>query len=284
MKKIYPIIAVLFLFAGLPLQAQAINKSKNELNSNKNKSKSSSSTESSNNSGSSSNSSSNLVDDIEGISAVIQVFGYLTYGVFKYGLIGDYTNEKQLQNNLNLHPFSQNGRGNYSETDSLGTKTFRLDLENKYVSSGSLFKGNHLDVKIRPSKYFYFKTDYYQLFEKNSFTNQTDKLTLLFFNFAYDRVRLENFNLGWTLGASYVGSGVDRAGFSYGLNAEYFLQKNISFSLDSKWSSINQNPVNSLELKGKYFKKNFFGSLSYERLKIGTPVYNLIGIGGGIYF
>jgi hypothetical protein len=281
MKKIYPIIAILFLSSSLQLQAQAINKSKNELNSNKN----SNTPESSSNSRSSTKSrNSNLVDDVEGISAVIQVFGYLTYGVFKYGLIGDYTNEKQLQNNLNLHPFSENGRGNYSETDSLGTKNFRLDLENKYVSSGSLYKGNHLDVKIRPSKYFYIKTDYYQLFEKNSFTNQTDKLSLLFFNFAYDRVRLENFNLGWTLGASYVGSGVDRAGFSYGINAEYFLQKNISFSVDSKWSSINQNPVNSLELKGKYFKKSFFGSLGYERLKIGTPVYNLIGIGGGIYF
>jgi hypothetical protein len=281
MKKVYPIIAVLFLSASLQLQAQAIDKSKNELNSNKSKS-SENTSESSNRS--SNNSSSNLADDVEGVAAVIQVFGYLTYGVFKYGLIGDYTNENHLQNNLNLHPFSQNGRGNYSETDSLGTKTFRLDLENKYISGASLYKGNHLDVKIRPSKYFYLRTDYYQLFEKNSFTNQNDKLTLLFFNFAYDRVRLENFNLGWTLGASYVASGVDRAGFSYGLNAEYFLQKNISLSVDSKWSSINKSPVNSLELKGKYFKKNFFGSLGYERLKIGTPVYNLIGIGGGIYF
>jgi hypothetical protein len=278
MKKNYLIIAIILISNTLQLQAQAIDKSKKELNSSK----------SSNNSQSSSKSSdynsSNLVDDIEGITAVIQVFGYLTYGVFKYGLIGDYINEKHLQNNLNTHPFSQNGRGNYSETDTLGTKTFRLDLENHYISGASLYKGNHLDVKIRPSKYIYLKTDYYQLFENNIFTNQTDKLSLLFFNFGYDRVRLENFNLGWTLGASYVGSGIDRAGISYGLNAEYFIQKNVSLLIDSKWSSINQNPVNSLELKGKYFKKNFFGSLGYERLKIGTPVYNLIGIGGGIYF
>lgn len=107
---------------------------------------------------------------------------------------------------------------------------------------------------------------------------------MLYFNLAYDRVRLEDFNLGWTIGASYVGNEVKKGGFSFGLNVEYFLDKSISLTLNSKWSSINQNPVNSIELKGKYFRKNYFGSIGYERLKIGTPVYNLIGIGAGIYF
>ncbi len=271
MKKICHILIVLF-WSNLALNAQAINKSKNELNANTSKS-----------SKKSSSSDSNYVDSEE-TGLFLEIFGYITFGVIKYGLVGDYKNENHLHYNLNSHPFSQNGRGNYSKTDSLRTKNFRLDLENQYLSGGNSFEGNHLEVNIRPSKKMYFKTDYFELFDKNLFTNQTDRISLFYFNLAYDRVRLPNFNLGWTFGASYVGSGVDKAGFSYGVNATYFLEHNVSVSIDTKWSSINQNPVNSLELKGKYFHKNFFGSLSYNRLKIASPVYNLIGIGGGIYF
>lgn len=258
------------------LFSQSIDRSKKELSSNKSSSGSSSSKSSSN-----SRQSYTSSDDI---GLFLEIFGYVTYGVFKYGLIGDYNNENHLQNNLNNHPFSEKGRGNYSEFDSIGSKIFRLDIENKFITAGNIIKGNHLDVKIRPSKYFYISSDWYQLYEYNDFTNKNDALTLLYFNFAYDRVRFEDFNLGWTIGASYVGNEVRKSGFSYGINAEYFLNKNISLSLNSKWSSINKNPVNSLELKGKYFRKNYFGTIGYERLKIGTPVYNLIGIGAGIYF
>ena len=274
MKKICFFLLILF-FYNFALNAQAIDKSKKELNANN--SKSSIKTRKS------SNSTSNYVDS-ENSGLFLEIFGHVTFGVIKYGLVGDYKNENHLHNNLNRYPFSENGKGNYAETDSLRTKNFRLDIENQYLSGSNSFYGNHLNLKIRPSKYFFFKTDYFELFEKNLFTDQTDRLTLFYFNFAYDRVRLQNFNLGWTIGASYIGSGINKAGFSYGVNAAYFLKHNMSVSIDSKWSSINQNPVNSLELKGKYFRKNYFGSLSYERLKIASPVYNLIGIGGGIYF
>lgn len=274
MKKICVSIILLFLI-NLSLNAQAISKSKNELNSTK--SRSSKIIEKSTDSDSSFN-------DSDNIGLFLELFGYVTFGVFKYGLVGDYTSENHLHNTLNSFPFSEKGRGNYSKTDSLRTKNLRLDLENQYLSGGNSFYGNHLEINLRPSKKIYFKTDYFELFDKNVFTNQTDRLSLFYFNFAYDRVRLPNFNLGWTIGASYVGSGVNKAGFSYGINADYFLKNNMNISIDSKWSTINQNPVNSLELKGKYFRKNYFGSLSYERLKVASPVYNLIGIGGGIYF
>jgi hypothetical protein len=127
------------------------------------------------------------------------------------------------------------------------------------------------------------KTDFYQLFEFNDFDNSNDRLSLFYFNLGYDRIRFERFNLGWTAGASYVGNGVKKGGFSYGINAEYFLEKNISFAGESKWSRINYNPVNSLKIQSKFFKNNYL-SLSYERLKIASPIYNLIGIGGSIYF
>ena len=275
MKKTYLFILT-FLALNSTCFSQSIYRSKKELNSNKNSSSSTSSKSSDN--------SQNNYTSSDNIGLLLKIFGYVTFGVFKYGLIGDYNNENHLGNNLNTHPFSENGRGNYSETDSIGTRTSRLDVENKFVTSGNIIRGNHLDIKIRPLKYFYVSSDWYQLYENNDFTKKNDALTLVYFNLAYDRVRFENFNLGWTIGASYIVNEVRKGGFSYGVNAEYFLNKNISLSFDSKWSSINQNPVNSLELKGKYFKKNYFAAISYKRLKIGTPLYNLIGIGAGIYF
>lgn len=269
MKKSYLYILLFFLLT-INVFAQSVDRSKKELEAGKT-------------SGNSSKSSPNLRlsdYDPETIWLIFRIFGYASYGI----LIGDYKNETHLQNNLNNHPFSDNGLGNYSETDTISKTNFRLDIESKYLSAGSTFQGNHLDVKIRPSKYFFVATDWYQLYEYNTFTKKNDALSLYYFNVAYDRFRLENFNIGWTMGASYVGNEVRLGGFSYGLNAECFLNSKVSISADVKWSKINQNPVNSYQLKGKYFKNNCFGTISFERLKIATPVYNFIGIGAGISF
>ncbi len=86
------------------------------------------------------------------------------------------------------------------------------------------------------------------------------------------------------MGASYVGNEVKKAGFTYGLNAEYFMGKQISFLASAKWSTINNSPLNTYELQGRYHKKNHFFSLGLEHLKIASPTYNLIALGGGIYF
>jgi hypothetical protein len=101
---------------------------------------------------------------------------------------------------------------------------------------------------------------------------------------AYDRIRFKKFNLGWTLGATYVGNDVQKAGFSYGLHTDVFAIKNISFNSAMIWSRINGLPVNSFEIRGKYHKQNYFFALGYEHLKIATPNYNYMTFGAGIYF
>lgn len=272
MKNKLIILSLFFLF---DLNAQNIGKSKSELNSNKS-SQSKSTRQTDRSSSSIQNSESNFF--------LYRLVGHITFGAIKYGIIGDYKNELHLKNNLTIHPFSINGRGNYSKADTLKTKNFRIDIENSFLKSGSGVFGNHLDLKIRPTKYIYFKTDYFELFDRNLFTNQVDRLSIMYFNVAYDRVRTEKFNLGWTLGLSYVGTGVNKAGFSYGLTTSYFLKHNTSISITTNSSIINQEPVNNFELKVNYYKKNFFGSLGYELLKIATPVYHFIGVGAGVHF
>jgi hypothetical protein len=278
MKKslFLPALLLLFFNCSNVYSQNKLDKSKKELNAN-----SAASSDSSN-----SKPASSSKPDNEDTNLGLQVLGYVFFGVFKYGLIGDYNNEEHLQNELTPYPFYKSKVGNFQDTegDSVTGKQFRLDLENHFIYSNNTLFGNHLEAKIRPFQYFYLQTDYYQLFEYDTFTNTRDQLSLFYFNVGYDRVRLERFNLGWTLGASYIGNEVKKAGFSYGVNAEYFLSKHISFSGEAKWSSINSNPVNSYKIQSKFFRKNYFLGIGFERLKIATPVYNLIGIGGGIYF
>ncbi|NJM79982.1 MAG: hypothetical protein HC854_10810 [Flavobacterium sp.] len=160
----------------------------------------------------------------------------------------------------------------------------RLDIEDTFMYNSNNLLGNHLKIKIRPFQYFYLQTDFRHLFEFDRINNTSSQLNFSHFTLGYDRIRLDKFNLGWNLGVSYIGNDVRKAGFTYGVSSDYFLNKNISFSGIAKWSKINTRPVNAFELQTKYHKKNYFFALGYEHLKIGTPTYNFITLGAGIYF
>lgn len=275
MKKRYFSLALL-IFSFTTASAQnKLEKSKSELNSG-----------SKNSSGSSSSKPSGESSDEDDIGFFGELFIYMTFGIFKYGFIGDYNNEDHLDSNLTPYPFYNGKSGNYenADTDTVQKIRSRIDIENKFIYNNSRLLGNHLEVKARPFQYFYVQADYRELFEFNKVHNTTNNLSLLHLNLAYDRIRLEKFNLGWNLGVSYIGNEVNKFGFSYGLSADYFMTNQISFSGSQQWSRMNGLPVNALELQSKYHKRNYFFTLGYERLKIATPTYNFITIGGGIYF
>jgi hypothetical protein len=215
-------------------------------------------------------------------NAVAQGVMFVSY----YAAIGNYQKEDHLHRPLTNYPYFDIGQsGNYEGPDaaSESVKAFRVDLGNQYLHSNGGLRGNHLKLKIRPFQYFYLQADYYRLTEKRLVVNTISDLSLFNFNLCYDRVRLEHFNLGWTLGCNYIGSDVRKTGFSYGLNAEFFVAKNVSLLGSMKWSLINDSKVNELEILGKYHIKRFFISGGYEHLKIGSPLYDFVSIGGGIY-
>ncbi|MFZ4106601.1 hypothetical protein [Flavobacterium sp.] len=260
-----------------------LDKSKSELNSgvsNRNHS----STSYSSSSGSSKSKSSNGENILGGIIA--DIFIYATFGVFKYGVVGDYKNENHLYSNLTPYPYYNRKSGNFenSDTVSVTVNKSRFDIENSFVYNSSSLFGNHLKAKIRPFQYLYLQTDFHQLFEINKIDATANRLSLFQFNLNYDRIRLEKFNFGWNLGATYVGNEVKRGGLAYGLNAEYFMGNRISFLASAKWSRINSLPVNTYELQGKFHRNNYFLTLGLEHLKIATPTYTLLAFGGGIYF
>ena len=210
----------------------------------------------------------------------------ITFGIGYYAGIGDYEKEEHLNSNLTVYPYFDGESGNYETEDSIQIykSRMRLDIENSFVYSSSNLIGNHLKVKLRPFQYFYAQSDFHQLFEFNAINETYDQLTVFQFNGCYDRIRFDTFNLGWTIGATYIGNEVRKTGLSFGLNAEYFMGNNISFMGSAKWSRINTLPVNTYEMQLRYHTKNHFFSLGFEHFKIATPTYNFIAIGAGIYF
>lgn len=256
-----------------------IEKSKEALTESSGVNNNSSSTSSSRSSSSSSSSSNNLFAEI-----IIDGFIYITYGTIKYGLIGDYNKEEHLYNKLSPYPFKEGSYGNFNSNDSLYRNRMRLDLENSFIYNSNNLFGNHLKAKIRPFQYFYVQSDFHQLYEFDKIYDKSYRLSIFQFNLCYDRIRFNRFNLGWSLGATYIGNEVKKAGFAYGLNADYFLSRNISFTGTAKWSTINTHPVNSFELQSKFHKKNYFFSLGFEHLKIAEPTYNFVTLGAGVYF
>ena len=281
-QKITPFLVFVFLFiSSLNFGQKKIEKSKEELTEKSGVNHQSTTTATSSISRSSSSDSfgESLLAEI-----VVYVFVYTTYGVVKYGIIGDYYKENHLYSKLSHYPYKNGNYGNYYSSDSLSRCKVRLDIEDTFMYNSSNSLGNHFKVKIRPFQYFYFQTDFRQIFEFDRINDTNYQLNFSHFTLGYDRIRMDKFNLGWNLGVSYIGNDVRKVGFTYGANSDYFLNKNISFSGSAKWSKINVRPVNAFELQSKYHKKNYLFSLGFEHLKIGTPTYNFVTLGTGIYF
>ena len=198
--------------------------------------------------------------------------------VFYYTAIGDYDHENHLHSNLTRFPMYNGTSGNYEKPDTIPVtvKYLRVDVDNQFLYSSQYLTGNHLKIKIRPMHYFYLQGDFFQLGERDQIFNQHSNLSLYNFNVCYDRIRFERFNLGWTLGVNYIGNEVNEAGFSYGLNAELFAAKNVSFFCSAKWGAINNAVVNEFQLESKYHIKRFFVALGFEHVKIGIINFDFI--------
>lgn len=212
---------------------------------------------------------------------IAQVFKFVTY----YAAFGNYEGEDHLHSNLTTYPYYNGISGNYVNADSsyYSRRFLRFDLEERLLYSNESLFGNHLKLKIRPFQYFYLQTDYFHLREFSNIHREYSDLSLFAFNLCYDRIRFERFNFGWTLGLNYIGNDVKKTGFSYGLNVDLFIAKNVSFNSSMKWSLINDVYVNEFEIQGKYHIRKWFIMLGYEHLKIGSPNYDFIALGGGIY-
>ncbi len=288
MKTIISLLIISSLIGSNNLIAQGkIEQSKRELKAGQSNTTTFRSYSAPGNSGSRTQSSYSSFDGEESFQAwivggVVQLFTIATY----YSTVGSYNNEDHLHNRLTPYPYADKRFGNYTQLDSAAAKhSFRIDLENSYMLIDHNLMGNHFKARIRPFHYAYIQIDYYQLSEYNTKSGHHDNLALFNFNACYDRIRFNRFNLGWTLGINYVGNEVKKAGFSYGIQAEVFMPLKISLVGSVRFSSINGEPVNELELKARYHMGRWYATMGYEQLKIASPLYHFgtAGIGFTIF-
>ena len=199
-------------------------------------------------------------------------------------IVGNYSTEDHLHNPISKYPYKDPLNGNYTKPGSANIhKGLRFDIEDQFLFSNKDLYGNHFKAKLRPFHYFYFKSEMFQLFEYNRSVDRHSNLLLYNVDFCYDRLRFERFNIGLTAGANYVANDVKKGGFAFGFNTDIFIAKPISIYSSVKWSSVNGQPVNTLEIQGKYHKNNFFVSLGYQHVRIAAPAYNFVSFGLGIY-
>lgn len=273
------LLFILFLFSST-IYAQKIEKSKEELKSGKEDTRPPLPTEPIN------QNSTTYATDSDDTFGARSLFAEILFYATLYTAIGDYANEDQLYSKLSPYPYFDNKSGNFIKFDDAdeSKNNLRLELENHFLYSNNAAFGNHFKAKFRPFQYLYIQTDYRELMERDKFEKTTSNLSVFQFNLGYDRLKFEKFNLGWTMGATYIANDINKAGFAFGLNTDIFPFKRVSFNSAMIWSKINGLPVNSFEFRGKYHKKNHFFSMGYENLKIASPSYNYVTLGAGFYF
>lgn len=225
-------------------------------------------------------SDSNFLVDTFGY-VIVEAFLYVSY----YSLV-----ESPYEYNSNSHyssitkyPYFNSNKGNYSFDWDETTTSSRFTLSNRYIFEGDRINGNHLNLDIRFVKRIAIEVDYLQLWEQNK--NFGDNSLAIYTALAkYHRVRTEKFDAWWGLGGSYVDGEVNEFGFTYGLGAELFFAKPLSFESNFNQTLINHETVNKFNALLNYHKKQFKFTGGYEHLKIGSQDFSTITFGVGMSF
>jgi hypothetical protein len=219
-----------------------------------------------------------------GKSGFIRFLGQVIYYSTFYVAIGSYGTEEHLYNDLSKYPYNVPNLGNYVAEPSEANpgNKYRFDISDNLLASNDIY-GNHLKAKIRPWKFFYLQGDYITLVEPSDRSDGLSTLSIFNFNLNYDRLRFERFNIGWTMGATYLASGVNKAGFNIGVNLEVFFPANISLYSSLIGSFVNGIPVDQLEANLRYHKNRFFVSGGYEAIRISSEDFHFAAFGLGVY-
>ena len=213
------------------------------------------------------------LDDVDR-SLLVNVFSH----IFIFTLFGN-VSEEQIHNLYTPYPYFYAKTGNYIEPqyDDIQSYT-RFTIENNIYPVMQKVFANRLKGKVN-FRYFGFQGDWLQMQELKG-----TSLAIFNLSFCYDRLRFKRFNWGWNVGVNFVGSGVNELGFSAGTDAEVFVFEPVSLYVSAKWSAINSQPVNQYEIRVKHYMNRFYISGGFESIKVATPRYNYITMGGGVCF
>ncbi|MFC2109830.1 hypothetical protein ACFLSU_04570 [Bacteroidota bacterium] len=213
--------------------------------------------------------------------ALAHVFLYTTYGVLVD--FGELESERHHNALLTKYPYFENSKGDFNFTANKNQKTSRFVFANKFLKLSQRIKGNYLNGKLQFSKKFSVTGDFLYLNE-NNFRGLESAYSHLSFLVNYHRVRTEKLNLWYGIGYRYVGSGVNKSGFSYQIGSQYFFAKPLSVDVTYLGAIVNESSIGHFQTNLNYHIKNKFVSVGLTNFKLGSEKFNGIAIGLGIYF
>lgn len=211
----------------------------------------------------------------------ISIFTYTAYGI---AIESPFEMHRKASGAfLTKYPYNNSDVGNYSYNWNEDTEIFTTSISNRFIFETNRIYGNHLNVEMRFLKRMAIEFDYLQLWEENkNFGNNS--LAIYTALAQYHRVRTEKFDAWWGLGAAYIDGDVNKLGFTYGLGAELFFAKPLSFESNFNQILINKNTINKFNILLNYHKKEYKFSSGYEYLKIGDVGFSTVSAGAGITF
>jgi len=182
---------------------------------------------------------------------------------------------------LSSYPYKEKHYGNYKYDDETTDYAIaRLDITTNFVYESSQLYGNDLDLKFHFAKRLSLEVDYLQLFEKTS--NETESFSLISAMANYHRIRTQRLDFWFGLGTMYVANEVQEFGFSYGLGAEWFIQKPIGIYVSYKGSTINNQNLAKTKTVLKYHVKKYHVSVGYEFYRLSVSDINAFSVGFGV--
>jgi hypothetical protein len=190
---------------------------------------------------------------------------------------------KMHKASLSKYPYKEKYFGNYIYTDSTKNKSvFRVDVMSSFVYESKILYGNNLNFNFRFAKRFDLELGSLQLFEKVD--GSTDNFSLYNAMINYHRIRSQKLDFWFGFGIMYVANDVEKAGFSYGVGAEWFFSKPMSVLATYKGTSINSRTVDKARFLLKYHIKNFNISTGFEHYTLGVSNVNTFSVGVGVSF
>lgn len=174
------------------------------------------------------------------------------------------------------YPYANGSHGEYAFPDeNVPLKSMQLMISNTFFASGKEFYGNDAKINFRFMRLLGVEVNHLHFFEDRP----KSELGINSLMLNYYRVREKKVTGFWGVGATHVGSGVDKVGFAYQLGVDVYLDKPISLSALWKQSFINGSSVDEFKLHARYHLKRLSVHGGYNRYKLGTVKINSMGIG-----
>jgi hypothetical protein len=212
-------------------------------------------------------------------------FGYLIVeGLMfaTYGLLIETPMEADYDMSFSKAPYFGKNIGDYTDEGD-DSKPFRIDASGAFLTDNANIIGATMNLKIRPHVRFNLEMEHTGLYERLPF-GETDQLAMTSFVINYQRLRLKPLTLSWGLGATHVGSGVDKFGFTMAAAAEVFIKRPVSLYANIKQTFVNETSISNFNVGLKYFIKSYYLGAGYHSINFGGSHVPMLGIHTGIYF